>query len=384
MRIAVFLMMTSGLVAAPRPGDEGSTEFDQAMALVKQLGSPRFAVREAASKKLLEMGMVAMPALDAGAKANDEEIRTRSQALIPPIKAAEWKRRADAYLSDSKGNRDLPLLADWETRMGPADAASRTLFAAMVRTNGEVLEQAAADPKGAPEAVKARCRTLLGEVRIGGDEISAGLGDVAAMFFLHDRLGRLAALAPAEWSSDHPTHLLANPAVADGLRSKGVGPALRKLMIVWAESRPIEDQVCYQCFAIAVRNTPFPEAVPLMTRWARDEKLSTVNIRALAIDALGKIDDPSARATLAELATNATPLAKQMPYRLGDHALATLLVANKKDPATYGLTEEFECRFRSARRAAPVEVVFRTFTNDDTRKRGLEKWKAESASKQGK
>src|SRR4051794_36997510 len=104
MRAMLLLFgLTTVAWAAPKPGDEGTPEFDKATALVKQLGDKRFAAREAAAKQILEMGGAAVPALLIGAKADDEEIRARSTALLPQAKAAEWRRRADAYLADKEG-----------------------------------------------------------------------------------------------------------------------------------------------------------------------------------------------------------------------------------------------------------------------------------------
>src|SRR4051812_36607789 len=124
MRPTFFWLLTAlTAFAAPKPGKEGTPEFDKAAALVKQLGHPRFAVREAAGMQLLEMGGSAVAALRAGTRSEDEEVRTRCTALLPQAKAAGWKKRAEAYLADAdaKEKRDLPLLAEWEKLTGKPD-----------------------------------------------------------------------------------------------------------------------------------------------------------------------------------------------------------------------------------------------------------------------
>src|SRR5262245_14799184 len=131
--IAVLALVALPAAGAGRnPGDEGTPEYQKASNLVRELGHPRFLVRETAAKKLVEMGAPAVPALRAGAGSGDEEIRTRCAALIPQAKAAEWRRRTDAYLADTDGKRkhDLPLLAEWERLTGKPDASSRAMFAA--------------------------------------------------------------------------------------------------------------------------------------------------------------------------------------------------------------------------------------------------------------
>src|SRR5947209_3059973 len=103
MNTTALLLVAITVAADPKPGQEGTPEYEKAAKLVQQLGTPRFAVREAAAKELLEMGPLAIPALQAGTKATDEEVHTRCTALLPQVKAAEWKRRADAYLADKEG-----------------------------------------------------------------------------------------------------------------------------------------------------------------------------------------------------------------------------------------------------------------------------------------
>ena len=382
--ILALALLAQTATAGPKPGETGTPEYEKAAALNKQLGHPRFAVREAAGKQLLEMGAAAIPALTAGTKSADEEVRARSLVLLPQARAADWKRRADAYLAHPDRKHDLPLLAEWEKLVGKPDAGSRRLFAEMLRADGDLLDRAAADPGGVPDAVKGRCREVLADVRVGGDQVKAPVGDLAALFFLHHRIGpdRPTWVAErAEWESDHPAHLLGNPGLTEALGSTELGPAIRRLVTAWAGSRPADDQVSHQCFCLAVHNTPFPEAVPVLIRLAKDSKAQPLNVRAVAIDALGRIGDGPARAALADLVTDHTPLSRNFRHRVGDHALATLLLVGKKDPADYGLTDVLTYRFRSARRGGPVAISFRTFPDDEARQRGLRKWKDETAKK---
>src|SRR5262245_10474843 len=132
MRAILMLFLIAGVALAdPKPGDDGTPEHAKAAALVKQLGDKRYATREAAAKQLVEMGPTAVPALTAGTKSNDEEVRNRSITLLPQAMAAEWKRLAEAYLKDEDGKQkhDLPMLAEWEKLTGKPSAGSRKLFA---------------------------------------------------------------------------------------------------------------------------------------------------------------------------------------------------------------------------------------------------------------
>ncbi|MBO0697592.1 MAG: HEAT repeat domain-containing protein [Zavarzinella sp.] len=376
----ILLLITTVAVADPPPGAEGTPEHQKAAELVKQLGHPRFSVREAAAKELLEMGGPAIPALAAGTKAADEEVRTRSAALLPQVRAAEWKKRADAYRADAEGKQkhDLPLLAEFEKAVGKPTPESRKLFAEMLRANGELLYQAATDLNAASAAIRTRCRTLASPAGPGQKQVKAEVGDLAALLFVHARIGK----ESAHWSSDeHPAHLLANPGLVEGIESKDVGPALRRVLVHWADTRPRQDLTAHQFFALAVRNNPFPEAVPVLTRLAKDKMASGINVRALAMEALGKVGDADAKAALEGLLTDSTSLFQGFADRdflVSDCAFAALLAAHKKKPTDYGMASGLTVGFRFAGQGQIVRVTLHTFPSDEARKTGLKKWKDEA------
>ena len=166
--IALLLLSALSLPAAdPAPAATDKLAAD----LVKQLGSPKYAVREAAARKLLNLGSAAVTALRFGLASPDEEVRSRCETLLPKAQAAEWARRADAYLAatDAMRPRDLPLLAEYEAVIGKdkMDAGARELFAEMVRTNGDLLEKVAEAPKLAGDESLARSIAIKGKNREG-------------------------------------------------------------------------------------------------------------------------------------------------------------------------------------------------------------------------
>ena len=118
MWAVLFLGLGVPAGADPKPGDDGTPEYARAAELVRRLGDRRYAVRERAARQLFEMGHAAVAALRTGVRADDEEVRARSAALVPRVTAAGWKRRADAYLARPDGPHDLPLLASWDKLVG--------------------------------------------------------------------------------------------------------------------------------------------------------------------------------------------------------------------------------------------------------------------------
>jgi hypothetical protein len=329
------------------------------------------------------MGGAAIPALTAGTKAADEEVRTRSAALLPKVWAAKWKALSDAYLADVDGKHkhDLPLLAEFEKLTGPPTPGSRKLFAEMVQTNGDLLQLTATTPGAGPAALRDRCQTLYENLQVAGKHFAGEIGDLATLFFVGGRV----TSANADWrTTGDAANLLANPALGKAIDAADVGPAVRRILVRWAETRPKDDLVSQQCFGLVVRGRPFPEAVPVLIKLAKSKTASMLNVRAVAIEALSKVGGKEARAALEGMVDDATTMFRgfrggEPDYRLGDCAFAALVVADKKNPADYGLAHEmtFGLRFGAAT-GEIVRLTLRTFATDEARQQALKKWKAEA------
>jgi hypothetical protein len=379
---AIVLVLLTAAVALADP--ESRAEHKRATDLVKQLGHPRYAVREAAAKQLLEMGPTAVPALTAGTRADDEEVRNRSVALLPQVKAIQWKRRADAYLADTEGKQkhDLPMLAAWEKLTGRPDPGTRKLFADMVRTNGELLE-AIADPKAKRTLVADRVRTLLAQLKGPKGQIKAEVGDLAAVLFAD-------AITPprkVDWSNRaFPGQLLANPTWREAIDAKDVGPVLRRLLVKWMDARPAQDYAAAQQFASLAQRKPFPEAAPVLIRLAKDKKNDVLGVRMLAVQALGKVGGDEAKAALAELVSDTTSLfggGGAIENRLGDSALAALLTLHGKNLTDYGMTNNFGIGFSTGDGDEMISLTLHGFPNPAARARAVEKWKKEAGARSG-
>ncbi len=268
MRGTVLLLLSfSTVYAGPKPGDKGTPEFEAATKLIKQLGAARYATRETAAKKILEMRGRAIPALTAAAKSSDEEVRNRCKSLLSEVKAADWKDRAQAFLADPGGkHKDDPILfADYEKVVGKLNDGSRKLFAEMLRSDLELFVMAVRNPEAVEPLLKAQCRKLSKEAMKGQVPIRGTVGELATLFFLHDQLPP--AKSPGS-SGDHPVHQLANPGL-DAMAARDVGPALRRIVVHWAERRPAGDTWAHMFFPLAAGRRKIAEAVPLLRGWPR-------------------------------------------------------------------------------------------------------------------
>ena len=114
----------------------------RAVALVDQLGSRQFAERDRASRELEGMGRLALPAVRAGSRSADAEVRTRCDRLRPPMEAEELTARLGVFVADAAGRHDHAV-PGWELFRAAAgdDRPARDLFAAVVadRANWPLL-----------------------------------------------------------------------------------------------------------------------------------------------------------------------------------------------------------------------------------------------------
>jgi hypothetical protein len=386
VRIVLITCLLPALaLSAPKPGDDGTPEYRIAIDLVHDLGNARFSVREAAGKKLVDMGGAAIPALLAGTKSTDEEVRNRSTALLPQARAVAWGRQADTFLADPDGKKtgDMPLLADWEKLTGRLNSGSRRMYADMIRANGHLLDLAATDRRAARVAMSTRTEELLDASRVKGKQIEAPAADIAALLFVQTHLkdpdGTHGAAERRE-----PLYLLANPAVAKALDAKDVGPSYRRLIVKWAESRPADETMSGLFFALLAHRHPFPEADEHLIRLVTSSK--SVQIRWVAMESLGRSPSPAARKKLTELLTDTTTMYTDLTedgvgHQVRDCALAALANGQGKKPGDYGLTSFMTANFWAGGVADTITISLHGFQSTADRDRGIKKWLAESASK---
>lgn len=386
MRVSVVALFffPAAVLADPKPGDDGTPEFRAAADLVRQLGDARFAAREAAAKKLVEMGAAAVPALRAAATSDDEEVRSRSAALLPRAEAVGWKRRADAFLADPAAHGDLPLLAEWEKLAGKPDAGTRKLYSDMLAAAGSLMETAAADRKTALETLAAKAKAMLGAARGGGKQVEGSAGEVAAVLLVQAVLKDPRNSNRADEGRSEPLYLLANPAVAAALDDKQTGAAYRRLVVSWLDSRPADEHMSALYFALLAIRHPFPEADPALIRLAT--KHPSVQVRWVALEALGRSGTVTATTKLTELLADKSTMYdnlgnKDAGHQVRDCALAALAAGKGKDPAAYGLTSYMSAGFWFGGTEDTVTVRLYGFESAAAREPGIKKWLAEAAGK---
>ena len=375
----ILCVFTAVTVAAP--GDVGTPEHTRAADLVKQLGHSRYAVRETAAKQLVEMGGAAAAALREGQKSPDEEVRARSATLLPQAIALDWQRKSDAYLADPDGRQTpaLPLLAEFARLVGKPDAEMRKLYAAMLRTNGGLMEAATGDPAAARKTLEERVRLLHENHQVGSKAVKIDPADLAVVLLVH-----AVDKGTAIKTSSSPARLLANPGFAEAIADKSVGPAFRALVGRWAEALPEHDAMSQQLFCMTARKHSIPEATPALVKAVKNTQASALTVRALAAEALGKAGGADAIAALESVLTDKTQVInfggnRNESYQVGDAALAALVVIQKKNRADYGFGSEMNIGFAFGNRQEDIIMLnLHGFPSDDARAKALKKWKDEN------
>jgi hypothetical protein len=186
---------------------------------------------------------------------------------------------------------------------------------------------------------------------------------------------------PRRPGRDRPSssaQLLANPTWTEALDAADTGPALRKLLGRWASDRPVRDHTGNQQFALLAQKKPFPEAAPALAAVARNKDADLLTVRLIAVQALGKVGGKEADATLTDLiGDTSTIFGGPDEHRLGDSALAALILMHGKKLSDYGLTNNLGIGFAAAPGDEPIMLQIHGFLTPDHRTRALKKWKEE-------
>lgn len=327
--------------AACYAGDRiDTTGVDQAATLVRQLGDPSVRVRDQASQALLKLGRAAKPALLAGSRDSDPEIRTRCKQLLPAALWLDLQARISAYVADADGKQahDLPGLAAFQVIAGNSPAA-RALFGEILRADPTLVELSESDPKAAAARYQARAQ-ILQQQQLGNLSPSqrnpTSKGDIACLLFVgsqpHVDLTLMAAI---------PVYTLCQqPPARTAIMSGGPDDPFRKLLLAWIDRRSTDSQTIPQTLNLAT-NLNLKECLGLAVRSMRDKQIQPY-IRAHAITAVAKLGGKERLKDLEEMLTD-NKLMANMPFNnmqgtveLRDVALAMCVYLTDQRLQDYG------------------------------------------------
>ncbi len=113
---------------------------EQCYQWIEQLGSPKFAEREAASIQLAEAGPAALTALHTALNHPDPEIQARAKMLYTRVSETWFQQRADKFLAGNTDGSDFPGWTQAKQQLGDTQD-TRRLFINLSRRHPEFVEQ---------------------------------------------------------------------------------------------------------------------------------------------------------------------------------------------------------------------------------------------------
>lgn len=188
---ATFLVLPALLAVSPVvfAGAEADTGLgdDRAFQLVEQFGDDSFGVRQHAMRELESLGRAAKPALLAGLKSRDAEVRSRCRRVLSIVLDQDMQARLNSFAADPFGRQthELPGWERYKKEIGD-NRAARELFVEMLRSEPQLFEAAESDPRLAGSLLQARCEQLQ-QTAFDADARHRKLvtvGCVASLFFI--------------------------------------------------------------------------------------------------------------------------------------------------------------------------------------------------------
>ncbi|MDB5305893.1 MAG: sigE 41 [Gemmataceae bacterium] len=339
--------------ADPRPVTPG----DPAAALVRQLGDPDFATREAAAKALRTLGASARPALEAGTRDPNPEVAKRAREVLTGIRADARADLAKRFDADGTADFDHPVWQRFKTVAGD-DKPARQLFARIIADPERLLQldKAEADPAGAGSVYAAEVERIHVRVQNLLDRPTTGIPhpselpwpEAAAAFYLGTYPSSTGKVKDG-WK--HEGHLF-TVSFEDGVKAES-GPALKRVFASWLARRDSADTLEHSfhiaAFCDAKETLPFARLVAA-DRVPRSRELPA-SVYAAALAAIAQLGAPADLplferyfadpAVLAPFElTGINPVGSKTDgtgvVQVRDHALGTAVLLFGGDPAEVG------------------------------------------------
>jgi hypothetical protein len=239
-QFGVALLMAA-LFASPVVGSQDASEKLEAgdvgqqeiASLVRQLSAPRFADRQRASQRLLNVGLAAEAALRVAVQGADREVRDRARQILEQISAADFESRLEAFAADIEGKQQHHLPA-WErfSNLFGNDETARGLFVEMQRAEPQLLQMLDSGSPMIADAFTQRCEDLsTGPEAFNPDGRSGPtVGSVGTILFVG-----VAADFKIDEQLGVQTFGLIQPMLQSGARRGPWGPLLRRMTAEWIQ-----------------------------------------------------------------------------------------------------------------------------------------------------
>jgi hypothetical protein len=308
--------------------------------LIRQLGDNSFAMRQRASKQLVEIGIAGQPQLNAALSDDDAEVRNRSAQALTQIVEADFHARLDAFANDplSKKDHALPSWNRYRETFGQ-DKAQRDMFVEMQRAEPALLNALETGPKLAGELLAVRMQTILQAIQWpqfnGGQQPTIPFGTVCTLLFVSSTEG----VTITDQDAIQIFQLVQHPGFSNHVRGTADTPTLKKLLGMWilANSGP---SIAYMNLHLAF-NFDLKEGLDLAVKLVGNDGGQPF-MRQYVILAIARFGNHEHIPLLEPLLKDATPcMPQQNPdpkqSQIRDVVLAVLIRLSGQELKDYGL-----------------------------------------------
>ncbi len=172
--VAVHVLTSSAIFA--QAGDSDLS------ALIQQLSSKKFALRQNAMAELIQRGAEAIPQLELALNSDNRELRFRAQRVLNSVEQNAYQLKLEAFMQNGNAEIELP---GWDAFHAIADSSSeaRRLFVLMCRAEPDIMRNLGRPPSAISNQIAKRCRELQQIFRTYKRD-SIKLGTVATLLFV--------------------------------------------------------------------------------------------------------------------------------------------------------------------------------------------------------
>jgi hypothetical protein len=377
-----FAVLTVGIAVSFAPSALSAadaslvpTQPKETTELVRKLSDETFDVREAAIKRLSDLGKAAESALRKGLTDEDPEVRRQCEILLERATRSDLTVALDAFLADHQEKHVLKLPA-WNrfSKLAGDDPSAKALFVEMCCSEAVLLEALEKDPKVAGEKFAARAQQLQQSLFTPtGQRGTVTLGQITALLFIATD-SRIQLTTQAHY----PIYtLLHPPAPREGMQTNTIA---RKLLVTYLEQRT-DPNLVHQNLYLAI-NFNLKEAVGWALKTAKNKDMQPY-ARATALAVVGRVGGKEHLKELEPFLTDTTAVGTsqfntvRINTELRDVALAMIVQLSGQQAADYGFP--YLAAIQPALRANPQQIYFAPtllgFGDTATRDAAFKRWK---------
>ena len=370
------------LPEAKSAGDGVTTA--EVSALVEQLGSDDFTLRENASEKLAAVGLPAKSALLAGLKHSDPEVKRRCRLLLADVLEQDYKLQLKNFIDDKTNQQthDLPGWKYFQKRIG-SDKEARELFIQIQQAEPGLIASAETDDFAAEAALKMRFFQVYSDISNRDRNLrkNPSVGTIAALLFvstderikLPEKLISYSYWPQVIFSTNFRNML-------GQTKNAKRNTAALKLLGHWIE-RPSKINLLIQKLRYAVQYK-LPAGLTAALKAIEDDPNLAPGYKSYALMTIGQIGGKPYMAKLNEylddrgLCGTRVLNEKRMEIQIRDVCLAWLIHLTGQDHNAYGQPNAKTTFDRLKRSPSSyLSPSYFYFSSEQAREKAFEKWK---------